>query len=149
MTYQELYKVAFENTTKNENDTTLEHLARIILTNHYDGIYETKEAVYKALELLPEMTGTDADPTPDELSNIVFYVDNPQYVRVRRGLLKAMRAGTLFDFISKEYHYFTLEELANIIKEVDYAAEQQCITHKEYEEMMNNAADELKERLFY
>lgn len=150
MTYEELYRFVFEENTRDENDTVLEHLARTIYEKNFDGITTAETAVYRALELLPEMIGKDVDPTSSEFSDIVFNVKNPNPVRVRRGCLKAMRDGKLFDFISREYMAFRKEELAHIIMEMDYAAEQQDHSRdkSDYREMLRNAAIELEERDF-
>ena len=150
MTYEELYRLVFEGNTKDENDTTLEHLARTILEKQYNGITDTREAVMQALELMPEMCGQDIDPTPDELSDIVYYVENPRYIRVRRGLIKSMKARNLCDYIAKEYSAFSKQELAYIIAEIDVAIYEYDIMpdKREYSEVMENAAEEIKERLY-
>lgn len=143
-----LYHAAFDEGKRNENDTELEHLARTILENKFDGITETKDAVYRALELMEEMRGRNIDPTEDELSDIIYYVENPEPVRIRRGLFKAMKRGELFDYIAREYMAFRKEELADIIKELDYAFEQVCF-EDDYKEALENATGELKERWLY
>lgn len=144
MTYKELYNAAFVENERNENDTKLEHLARIIYENNYDGITDTEEAVVRAMEIFSEL-GHDIDPTKTEFENAVYNVDNPYPARAQRGLLKAMKNGNLFDYIAREYMSFTKPELGDIIKELDYAFEQVCLKD-EYAEAMENATEELRER---
>jgi len=149
MTYEGLYRLTFEENTRDENDTELEHLARTILEHKFEGITETKDAVYRALELMPEMRGKDIDPTEDEFSNTIYYVEHPDYIRVRRGLIKAMRNANLCDYIMQHYTSFSKEDLARIIAELDCAAyDTDTLKDKpDYHEIMERATDELKERL--
>lgn len=145
MTYKELYNAAFVENERNENDTELEHLARVIYENNYDGITDPKEAVTRAMEIFSEMLGHDIDPTETEFENAVYNVENPYPARRKRGLFKAMKNGNLFDYIAREYMAFTKPELADIIKELDYAFEQVCLKD-EYAEAIENATEELRER---
>ena len=144
MTYKELYNAAFVENERNENDTELEHLARIIYENNYDGITDTEEAVTRAMEIYSEL-GHDIDPTKTEFENAVYNVDNPYPARAQRGLLKAMKNGNLFDYIAREYMAFSRTQLCDIIKELDYAFEQVCLKD-EYAEAMENATEKLRER---
>lgn len=144
MTYKELYNAAFVENERNENDTKLEHLARIIYENNYDGITDTEEAVIRAMEILSEL-GHDIDPTETEFKNAIYNVDNPYPARAQRGLLKAMKNGNLFDYIARKYMAFSRTQLCDIIKELDYAFEQVCLKD-EYAEAMENATEELRER---
>lgn len=150
MTYEELYRLVFEENTRDENDTIVEHLARTILEKQYNGITDTREAVIQALELLPEMCGKDIDPTPDELSDIIFNVDNPSHIRVRRALLKAMKNKNLCDFIMSNYGSFKKEELARIIAELDVAIYDNDVMpdKSDYVEIMTSASAEIKEMLY-
>jgi hypothetical protein len=144
MTYEILYRLAFDEGMRNENDTELEHLARVIFANKYDGITDPKEAVIKAMELMPEMRGKDIDLTETEFTDAVYNVENPHPARRRRGLFKAMKNGNLFGYISREYMAFTKPELADIIKELDYAFKQVCL-EDEYAEAIENVTEELRE----
>lgn len=150
MTYQELYHLVFEESTKDENDTVLEYLARTILEHQYNSITDSHEAVIQALELMPEMYGKDIDLTSEEFENVVYYVDNPDYIRVRRGLIKAMKTRNLCGYIAKEYASFSKQELAYIIAELDAAVYDGDIMpdKSEYTEIVANAANEIKERLY-
>lgn len=144
MTYKELYNTAFVENERNENDTKLEHLARVIYENKYEGIADPKKAVIHAMEIFSEL-GHDIDPTETEFENAVYNVENPYPARRKRGLFKAMKNGNLFDYIAREYMSFTKPELGAIIKELDYAFEQVCLKD-EYAEAMENATEELRER---
>lgn len=150
MTYQELYHLVFDDGMRNENDTELEHLARTILLNKYEGITEAEDAIYRALELIPEMRGYDIDPTVDELPDIIYYVEHPEYIRARRGLIKAMNSGKLFDFIMQNYTAFRIEDLARIIAEIDYALYNSDKTNGRptYHKIMDNAVEEIKNYIF-
>ena len=151
MTREELYRIAFVENPKDENDANLEHIARTIIEQKFDGITDTREAVILALELLPEMTGQEADPTEDDISDIIYYVENPGYVRIRRALIKIMQnGGSLCDFVLSNYYKFSKEHLARIIAEIDCAVYDADITKDkdDYKEVMCEAAGKIKEWMF-
>lgn len=150
MTYQELYHSVYDDGACHELDTELEHLARTILLNKYEGITEAEDAVYRALELIPEMRGYDIDPTVNELPDIIYYVEHPEYIRARRGLIKAMNNGKLFDFIMQNYTAFRMEDLARIIAEIDCALYDSDKTNGRptYHKIMDTAAEEIKNYVF-
>ena len=148
MTYKELYNAAFVENERNENDTKLEHLARVIYENNYDGITDPKEAVIRAMEIFSEMLGQDIDPTKIEFENAVYNVENPYRARVRRGLFKAMKNDNLCDYIMQNYMSFDKEDLARIIAEIDCAAYgTDLLSGKpDYHDIMNKTTKELRER---
>ena len=76
-------------------------------------------------------------------------IENPNPLRIRRALLDSMRKGKLFDFITQYYNYCELSrnEFVTIIKEIDYAMTR-ALSDAEYNGIMNNAADEIKEIIF-
>lgn len=150
MTYDELYHAAFDEGKRNENDTELEHLARTILENKFDGITDEVDAVVRAAELMQEMRGKDIDLTRDEFTDTTYYVTHPEYIRVLRGLIKAMKDANLCDYIMQNYMSFEKEDLARIIAEIDCAAyDTDTLPGKpDYHEIMDRATEELKERIY-
>ena len=164
MTYTELYNLVYgENKAENpyngkydgiaekyaHYDKPIEVLARTIYYAHYNGVETVEDAVVNVAELQEEMTGKFYDPTAEEMEQLKESIENPNPLRIRRALLDSMRKGKLFDFITQYYNYCELSrnEFVTIIKEIDYAMTR-ALSDAEYNGIMNNAADEIKEIIF-